>query len=107
MTTISRLLRAALAWLLPWALGASAGAVGAYLALDQVSRADRAQQAILYEYVMLYCGRPDEARAQFFAGGMAAMSRAAIRAGLGELALTESQRCLVRGGALTNIWGDP
>jgi hypothetical protein len=87
----------ALAWPLICVLCAGAGAVGGYLALDPVSRVDRAQQAILREYLAVYCSSPDPGRAQFFAGGAAVMSRVAIRAGLGELALAESTRCLVLG----------
>jgi hypothetical protein len=73
------------------------GAVCAYWIFDPVARLDKSQQAILSEYLRVYCGGPkwmtDDK--MFTAGAAAEMSRIAIAVGIGELALAEYGKCKI------------
>lgn len=74
-----------------------------YLLLDPRSHASAAQEAMLAQYLKVYCNKhpPRDFAGQIFAGGeAAALSRVTISAGIGELALAEYAKCKILGEQL-------
>ena len=73
-------------------LSVAGGGAAAYLAIDPVSKADRAQKAILAEYLATYC-HPDQDHLEAFIAQAAALSRVMVKAELGDVALAEYAKC--------------
>jgi hypothetical protein len=78
------------------ALSALAGGGVAIFSTDPRRSATHDQEAILREYLQVYC-HPDKLRVAAQIGQAAVLSRLVIAAGVGELALAEYAKCKLRG----------
>lgn len=71
------------------------GLLVGWLVVGPLPRPELAQEAILDEYIAIYCHRPDREHIERWLGNAEAMSRISIRAGLGERALAEYALCKI------------
>lgn len=83
-----------------FAFGLISGIIVVMCAADPVARANIAQQAILQQYLLVYCqhSKPglNDTDKIFVSGEAAAMSRTTIAAGLGALALAAYGECRMK-----------